>query len=304
MGRQSSERNRAALIVAHPGHELAILGWLERARPAVFVITDGSGRDGVSRIASTAEILRRTGAEPGPIFGRFAEREVYAALLAGDAALFVALAEELAGHLVEGDFDIVVGEAAEGFQPTHDVCRMVVDAACELARRDLGRPLEGYEFVLFSRQAKCPVEDRDGAIWIELDDAALAKKLGLASQYRELAAEYHAAVSGDLSAVLDRFPQLAALAAQRVGELGPEAYRIECLQPIPPGLRSSAPAETPFFELYGEALQGAGQVRQVIRFEEHLAPIAAALARRLAVATASRGNDAAGGPSGRPLGAG
>ena len=34
------------LFVAHPGHELCVHGWLEIARPKVFVLTDGSGRSG------------------------------------------------------------------------------------------------------------------------------------------------------------------------------------------------------------------------------------------------------------------
>jgi carbonic anhydrase/acetyltransferase-like protein (isoleucine patch superfamily) len=31
---------KAAPVVAHPGHELCVYGWLEQARPLVFVLTD------------------------------------------------------------------------------------------------------------------------------------------------------------------------------------------------------------------------------------------------------------------------
>jgi hypothetical protein len=34
---------RAALVIAHPGHELRALHWLRLSRPCVFVLTDGSG---------------------------------------------------------------------------------------------------------------------------------------------------------------------------------------------------------------------------------------------------------------------
>ena len=34
---------RAVLVVAHPGHELRVHGWLELARPTVCILTDGSG---------------------------------------------------------------------------------------------------------------------------------------------------------------------------------------------------------------------------------------------------------------------
>jgi hypothetical protein len=54
--------------VAHPGHELRVFGWLHAARPRVFVLTDGSGRTGRSRLPSTTRILREAGAEPASIY--------------------------------------------------------------------------------------------------------------------------------------------------------------------------------------------------------------------------------------------
>ena len=71
----------ALLVVGHPGHELMVHGWLEAARPLVMVLTDGSGHAGVSRLPSTAALLARAGATPGPIFGRFTDVELYRALL-------------------------------------------------------------------------------------------------------------------------------------------------------------------------------------------------------------------------------
>ena len=42
--RFTSEDACTALVIGHPGHELLVHGWLEVARPIVFVFTDGSGR--------------------------------------------------------------------------------------------------------------------------------------------------------------------------------------------------------------------------------------------------------------------
>jgi len=53
-----------ALIIAHPGHELRVHHWLEKTRPLVFVLTDGSGRTAQSRLHSTTRILERAGATP------------------------------------------------------------------------------------------------------------------------------------------------------------------------------------------------------------------------------------------------
>ncbi|HEX8245140.1 MAG TPA: hypothetical protein VF541_16635, partial [Longimicrobium sp.] len=48
-----------ALVVAHPGHELRVYGWMERARPLVFVLTDGSGSGSEGRLESTTGVLAR-----------------------------------------------------------------------------------------------------------------------------------------------------------------------------------------------------------------------------------------------------
>ena len=74
----------AALVVAHPGHEISLHGWLERVKPVVFVLTDGSGQRGVSRLSSTTRVLERAGARRGPVYGRFTDGRIYDALLAGD----------------------------------------------------------------------------------------------------------------------------------------------------------------------------------------------------------------------------
>ena len=67
------------------------------------------------------------------------DREVYAAMLAGDHGRFIALAEELAATLVQDHADIVAGDAVEGFNPSHDVCRYVINTAVRLASAASGR---------------------------------------------------------------------------------------------------------------------------------------------------------------------
>ena len=88
----SWEGLRAALVIAHPGHELRIHHWLERAKPRVFVLTDGSGHTNRSRLGQTAALLDAAGALRGSMFGRFTDREIYRAILASDVDAFIALA--------------------------------------------------------------------------------------------------------------------------------------------------------------------------------------------------------------------
>jgi hypothetical protein len=61
-GRRIAGEMRAALVTAHPGHELCLYGWLKRARPCVFIFTDGSGSTGEPRLELTTKLLARTGA--------------------------------------------------------------------------------------------------------------------------------------------------------------------------------------------------------------------------------------------------
>src|ERR671930_2292557 len=98
----TAANGKAALVVAHPGHELCVYGWLEQALPRVFVLTDGSGRSGVSRLDSTTEILAGAGAGAGSIYGRFTDLDLYAAILDGDSRLFERLVAGLSQAPVRG----------------------------------------------------------------------------------------------------------------------------------------------------------------------------------------------------------
>ena len=97
---------RAALVIAHPGHELRVHHWLEQSRPIVLVLTDGSGHTDRSRLASTTVALQRVGAVPGQLYGRFSDREFYRMILAADPAPFFALAEEIARVPIQHAWDL------------------------------------------------------------------------------------------------------------------------------------------------------------------------------------------------------
>src|SRR5258708_4480290 len=87
--------SRAALVVGHPGHELLVHGWLEETRPLVFVLTDGSGRSGKSRLASTTRVVEQSGAKAGSIYGRLTDVAAYEAILNHQFDVFARLALEL-----------------------------------------------------------------------------------------------------------------------------------------------------------------------------------------------------------------
>jgi hypothetical protein len=272
----------AAVVVAHPGHEVRVHGWLERERPLVFVLTNGAGRAGQPRIASTAEYLKRFEMRPGRVFARFTDMDVYRLLLARDFDPFLRLSEELAGAFVEAEVGRVAGDASEGYNTTHDIARLVTNAAIEMAGRASGRAISNYEFPIVNRPDHCPEPLRTRSVWLHLDDEAFARKLAAAFEfYPELAAETRDALRGEgHGRVVDYF-KLNDDEHAATGLAGLDMFRVECLRPVSKGDRPFE-SEKPFYELQGEMKVADGLYEQVIRYREHIGPLAAALAENTA----------------------
>ena len=295
--------SRAALVVAHPSHELRLHGWLEETRPYVCILTDGGGRAGEPRLPRTTEVLSRAGATPGAIYGQLSDLEVYAAVLDGNSKLFAGLVEELAQAFVDEEIEYVVGDAAEGYNVSHDICRVMIGAAIELAESRYGHRVANFDFLVVGNPDECPVELRDDAIRLELDDEAFSRKVRAAIAYSpklardveaslagasfqgvkrfsepQLAGELDVEVSNSVLAELEFRPALRARLHDIIDGVPLDAFRVECIRPV--GNRSGldwALGEPLFYELYGEKLVAAGRYKQVIRYREHMLPLAKAI---------------------------
>ena len=274
MNEQQWLNGRAALVVAHPGHELRVYGWLETARPRVFVLTDGSGRSCQSRLKSTDQVLSSTGAAPGDIYAPLTDVDVYTAILDHDFKLFTGIADELAAALVRERVTCVAGDAAEGYNPAHDACRLLVNAAVKMARRGLGKWIENFDFTLVARP-DVPQSPCAPGIRLDLTGETFARKLLAARNYPELAAEVEAAFAGAGSVGLRLHPDLAAQSGFDTGGGNHEVFRVECLRAV--HRFDHAFDETPFYERYGERQVAAGHYARVLRYREHMLPLAAAL---------------------------
>ena len=251
-------RDRPALLVAaHPGHELRVHGWLEAARPEVWVLTDGSGHGGRGRLDSTARVLRDAGAAAGPVFGAFSDREAYALLLDAAVGRMAELTQRLAERLAAQPGLYVVADALEGFNPIHDLCRLVVDTAAALAGRIGGAPVESFDFPL---EAGPDTHGHRAAadVRLLLDAAAVARKLRAAREYPEMAAEVARALAshGEASFAVERLRSAA--------------------DPPPIAVRAGDP---PLYERYGAERVAAGHYPVVLRLRDHFLPFAAALER-------------------------
>lgn len=256
-----SHGQNALLFVAHPGHELLLHEWMRRLKPLVCIITDGGGPEGRPRIARTAEWLRSMDIQAGSIFGRFTDQEAYAALLNGNVEWIDSLVTNLAGELVTRQISLVVADAAEGFNPVHDLCQLIAGAATALAAKAGIRAVH-YEY---------PIHDGPRAydrctgdvVRRDLDDAALAMKLADARDYSE--------VIPDIQSMIEEF--------------GEEAFRRETFRRTQDWTTFPwASDERPLYERIGEERVASKRYTHVLRHAEHILPLAEHLRARVRAA--------------------
>jgi len=235
-----------ALVVAHPGHELRAFHFLERTRPLVSVLTDGSGSQGNSRLSDTTCLLDGTGATRDGVYGCFTDPQAYAHLMARDGTPFVEAARQLSNSFGNHGITAVLTDAAEGYNPVHDLCRGIAEASVNLcgARAPL----------LFELDLVGHPDGKGPGIRLTLDDRAFARKLDAVRRYTALTTE--------ATAAFDRH--------------GTEAFRTEFLRRSTPGVLH--PAEhMPHYERIGDQRVRQGRYRSVLRYGEHVRPVLATL---------------------------
>ena len=168
-------------------------------------------------------------------------------ILERNTALLVSLVAELAAQLERDRPAIIVGDAAEGYNPVHDLCRLIAGAAVAMA----GVPVKQYEYAVVDH----PHSFDAAAIVIELDAAEYAAKMERARG--------QAAALTDIEELLSRH--------------GADAYRREVLCPVVDWAAIDGDAAQPLYERYGEERVAAGRYTKVIRRREHMLPLRDAL---------------------------
>jgi len=243
---------KSALVIAHPGHELLVYNWLSLANPYVFVLTDGSGHSHKSRLHRTTSILNSLGARPGSIYGRLTDADAYSAILAGEVGVFIRMASELAEALVHNRIEYIVGDAIEGYNPVHDICRLIINAAVKKVCQ-MGYCIANFDVSLAYQHDHAQKATAD-IVSIAASEQMLAEKLQVARDYSELAVDVNRII-----------------AQEGVTSLG-----IEYLRPVNENSYQEF-QERPYYEVYGERQVAAGHYQQVIRYRDHVLPIGEAL---------------------------
>ena len=242
-------QQRAVLIVAHPGHELLLHHWLERAQPIVCALTDGSGGHAQDRSGRSRRIIERAGARIGPVFAAATDRDWYRAILTGDRGPFDRAAAQIIDVCRAEGVTQVVADALEFFNPMHDLCSGLAQAVSIKLRRS--GPVELLAYAI----ERPDLIRGDPAQACALDEAAVRRKLDAAAEYHELTAEVERR-------------RLAAIENHALERL----FAVDIDRPWP-----RQPPEEPFYERFGREMIARGTYTDLITYADHVRPLAATL---------------------------
>lgn len=237
------------LLIAHPGHELRALQWVAQTRPQVVMLTHGDGSIGQPRLADSRAVLERLGvAVRDDWLPAVSDQVIYQALLGRTSPPWSGWLDTLFESCWAAGVDTVVADEAEGYNPTHDLCRVLANRlANRLARA--GRPVLNLELPLVGHPCD-PQRHADVRVQLQLTPAQTTWKL---DQMRDYARRCSPILEAEVQKMIDDF--------------GAQAFATECLYDAArtPYEDGQCPAETPHFERVGEARHAAGVYRDVIR---------------------------------------
>lgn len=237
------------LLIAHPGHELRVFEWVHRARPLVVMLTHGDGSIGQPRLDDSRRLLARWGVEVrSDWLSPVSDSVVYQALLGTGASPFQDWLDRLTQAALDADIDTVVADEAEGYNPSHDLCRVLANRLV-MRLREAGREVRNLEIPLVGHPCD-PARDEQVEIEVRLTEAEHQHKL---EQMLEYARRCSPVLLVEVQTMLDSF--------------GTQAFARECLYPASrtPYEEGRLPDTLPYFERVGEERRAAGIYKDVIR---------------------------------------
>jgi hypothetical protein len=240
---------KSALIIAHPGHEILLHHWLERAGARVFMLTDGSGGDVTPRVGYSRQLIEQTGATCGRVFGAHPDRIWYKAILEGDHRPFLDALNRVEEECAAAGLRKLVCDPVELFNPMHDLANALAHALAARLRGRCGEPVEVHTY---------PIEDSlrfeaRASLPLLLDADAVERKRRAMVAYAPLAHEQ---------------PRYAHLLTKDHELLARDA---------PAFLWPATLSETPYYESFGRTRLSEGRYDSLITYADHVRPIAIGL---------------------------
>ena len=242
----SSCTDKISVVVAHPGHDSR--SPLHRAQAASVLLPLRTGRERREIRASNRRPVScgKWAEHPGGSTDALVTGRFTGSSSTRGVEVFAGLADELAKNLMDHGIECVAGDAMEGFNPGHDICRALIDGAVAIVQARTGRVLQNYEFAVHNDPAPIAAE---ATIRLKLDDAALERKIAAAMAYPEM--------QGEVRAALNKF--------------GKQSFAVEYLRPATTSaMLGQFEITPPRYELLGEIRVSEGRYREIVRYREHL----------------------------------
>ncbi|MBL8545991.1 MAG: hypothetical protein JNL81_05970 [Hyphomonadaceae bacterium] len=237
---------RAALVIAHPAHEIRILRWLSLVRPHVYILTQGSrsGADNTRRAASE-RLIEAHGASVAKAWAGAWDRDLYDMLLDGRYHDLLSWVDQLTADFIAREVDLVVADSWQRYNVAHDLAYVITALAAQRAREALGREVVLVTYpvvplVMTSEASHAPLLAQ-----FKLSSDAVAEKRSAMSQIPDIALEASAIDEAE----------------------GEEAHAAETFNAAP-SLTTilNTPRETPAYEVFGEERVKAGIYTDVVRW--------------------------------------
>lgn len=239
--------NKNALIIAHPGHELLIYKWLKNNPCRVYIFSDGSGSANEARIHKSIELLNNIGSVKSDSIESIPDKALYQKVLNKESDFFINIAERIYSELILTNVDIIIGDRMEGFNPIHDICRMLINSVA--ARLDK-KNLKNYSFSLENLSSESEAFES-----IILSDEEFEEKLNAANNYHELDSE----------------------SVRLRSKFQDEVFKTEKLLLEKPENLDESSYVNPYYESFGKRQIEKGVYKDLITYKDHLFPIYTAL---------------------------
>lgn len=247
-------KTKTAVIIGHPGHELRAYAFIKKYKPDVFILTDGSGSKNGSRVYQSIKLLESLGAKFQDSIKMFTDVELYNIILEQNLSRILSYKNSLKDIIVKNEYDVIVGDALEGFNPTHDICRYLINGIIsDILDENNSKAILNYDFVLDSAPNNNSKDNNIGGLSLKLSDEEFQMKLNAAMDYPELKYEVDTAIE----------------------KYGKEVFfwesfgRVSNLNEI-----SNWGGVKPYYEVFGEKRVSEGSYSRIITFEKHIKPIA------------------------------
>ncbi len=248
--------SKIALILGHPGHELRVYRFLEKYKPRVYILTDGSGNDLESRLNRSLRVIEQAGASIGPVAGKFTDKEMYRIIRESDLTPLYNTIDEIMADMISHDIDAVAGDSIEGFNPTHDLCRYMINCIVGNYEKKLEKTIPNFEFYLDGPPHICPAGLEKESLWLRLSDDEFERKYEACKNYPELIKDTE----------------------MLIAKHGKAMFQVECLWPVKNrDVYTTWKTPEPFYEVYGKKKIETGSYQEVITYKSHLLPLATQL---------------------------